>query len=218
MIPLATYCERGGPGIWAEPLNAFSNGAFLVAALLIALRLKSRRDGWRHEWDLWLLVALAATVGIGSFLWHTVRSPWSQWADIVPILLFINAFLASFLVRVAGLGTWTVITGVVLFNIFNIGLQALLPAGLLNGSVLYVPTWIVLALIWMFVRKRRPGAAPMMLTALLAFTASLTFRSVDKLVCGGFPYGTHFAWHLCNGVVLYAVMAALLPPARLQRL
>ena len=26
------YCERFGPGIWAEPINALTNLAFLVAA------------------------------------------------------------------------------------------------------------------------------------------------------------------------------------------
>ena len=33
MAPLDGYCERLGPGLWAEPLNFLSNAAFLVAAI-----------------------------------------------------------------------------------------------------------------------------------------------------------------------------------------
>ena len=32
--PLDLYCERLGPEFWAEPLNAISNGGFIVAAWL----------------------------------------------------------------------------------------------------------------------------------------------------------------------------------------
>ena len=32
-----SYCERGGaPGFWAEPLNALSNGAFIITGLIAA--------------------------------------------------------------------------------------------------------------------------------------------------------------------------------------
>ena len=34
LAPICAYCERGDPGFWAEPVNALSNGAFLVAAAL----------------------------------------------------------------------------------------------------------------------------------------------------------------------------------------
>ena len=33
--PLNLYCERLGPGLWAEPLNAVSNAAFFIAAALL---------------------------------------------------------------------------------------------------------------------------------------------------------------------------------------
>jgi len=29
------YCERVGPGLWAEPLNAVSNAAFLIGAAAV---------------------------------------------------------------------------------------------------------------------------------------------------------------------------------------
>ncbi|KZB85003.1 hypothetical protein [Amycolatopsis regifaucium] len=38
--------------------------------------------------------------------------------------------------------------------------------------------------------------------AAAVFGVSLAFRSADHAVCGNFPAGTHFVWHLLNGLVL----------------
>ena len=49
--PIDIYCERVGPDFWAEPLNAISNAAFLVAAY-------PAYGEWRRKTpdDRWLLV------------------------------------------------------------------------------------------------------------------------------------------------------------------
>jgi hypothetical protein len=53
-----------------------------------------------------------------------------------------------------------------------------------------------------------------LLTAAGIFAASLSFRSVDNAVCSVFPVGTHFLWHLLNGLVLLVlVRAAIAYPA-----
>ena len=210
VVPLAQYCERSGDGFWAEPVNALTNVAFLVAALLIARRLHGQPGGPGRWWDLWLLALLAAAVGVGSFLWHTLRAPWSQWADIVPILLFINVFLASFMVRVGGAGAVLAVVGLLLFNLINVGLQMLLPRDLLNGSVFYLPTWIALAGMVAYTFRRHRPSARLLLAAVVTFTVSLTLRTLDQSLCAVTDLGTHFGWHLLNGAVLYAVAIALL--------
>ena len=63
------YCERTDASFWSEPLNALTNLAFLVAAILIARW--ARRERGRLSWDAAVLAALAALVGVGSFLFHT---------------------------------------------------------------------------------------------------------------------------------------------------
>ena len=63
------YCERVGPGLLAEPLNAVSNASFLFAAWaawVLAERTGTLSAGVR------VLIALAASVGMGSILWHTL--------------------------------------------------------------------------------------------------------------------------------------------------
>src|SRR5688500_8385384 len=80
------YCERVGPGLLAEPLNAITNVSFLLAAWA-AWVLASRVGAL--SWGVRVLVALAASVGVGSILWHTFATPWALILDTVPILLFI---------------------------------------------------------------------------------------------------------------------------------
>lgn len=217
MIPMAVYCERAGDGFWAEPLNAVSNVAFLIAAAWIARLAMRQAGGSSRSWDLWLLALLAASVGVGSFLWHTLRTPWSQWTDIIPIMLFINVFLGSFLGRVAGAGPATVAAGLVLYNLLNVGLQALLPRDFLNGSVFYLPTWLALLAIWWYVRRRGLHGAGALLTAVIAFSGSLVMRTIDRPLCAQFAYGTHFGWHLLNGLVLVAAVSALAPSPGVRR-
>ncbi|MGT2481909.1 hypothetical protein ACU4GR_30605 [Methylobacterium oryzae CBMB20] len=52
--PVSAYCERGGPHFWAEPANALSNAAFLLAAAAAARRAslsdppdRTCASGWR---------------------------------------------------------------------------------------------------------------------------------------------------------------------------
>ena len=40
LAPVDAYCERTGPEYWSEPVNALTNLAFLLAALVMARRLR----------------------------------------------------------------------------------------------------------------------------------------------------------------------------------
>ena len=70
---LFEYCERGfDPGFWAEPLNAITNAAFIIAAAMATmmwLRIPAAERRWV---DAWLLLVLYA-IGIGSFLLHLTQ-------------------------------------------------------------------------------------------------------------------------------------------------
>ncbi len=84
------YCERVGPGLLAEPLNAVSNVSFLLAALaawVLATRTGALSAGVR------VLIAIGASVGIGSILWHTYPTSLTLILDIVPILIFVMWYI-----------------------------------------------------------------------------------------------------------------------------
>ena len=84
------YCERAGPGLFDEPVNAITNAAFFVAAWA-AWSLAHQLNALSTE--IWVLIGLCASVGVGSMLWHTFASPWAHPLDVVPILLFQLSFI-----------------------------------------------------------------------------------------------------------------------------
>ena len=110
-----SYCERGGdPGFWAEPLNAISNGAFILAGLAAAWQLarSPRKDRALFEW---LLIAVILAIGVGSFLFHTYATVWAIPFDTIPISLFMLAYLGYALRRFAGLPWILIIASLIAF-------------------------------------------------------------------------------------------------------
>jgi hypothetical protein len=204
---LDLYCERTDASFWSEPANALTNAAFLVAAVLVwrgAAGARGRR----------LLAALIALIGIGSFLFHTFATVWAAWLDQGPIALYIYAFLWLFLARVAGLPWWGALGGLGLFAVASRVLTAQFPPGSFNGSYAYFPALAALALLAAYAWRRGHGGAGRLAAAAGLFAVSILFRSVDELVCGSWPLGTHFAWHCINAAVLYLTATALRQPAR----
>jgi hypothetical protein len=212
-----TYCERIDLTFWAEPVNAVTNLSFVVAALAIAHALSRSGHAVGKVWDLWLLTGLIAAIGVGSFLWHTLARPWAAVTDVVPILLFINVYLLSFLVRIVKPRPRAVAGWFITFQLVNVGLLQAVPADAFNGSVFYLPTWAALWLMAVYCWRNDSGGGQAMLAAGLAFTLSLTLRTIDIDLCRAWPLGTHFAWHLLNGLVLYLVTMALITAHRHQR-
>jgi hypothetical protein len=94
------YCERLDGSFWAEPANALTNLAFLVAAVLAAVQV--RRGLGRAPLDLAVLSGLLAVISVGSFLFHTLATGWAGLADTVPIGLFMLAYVVVFAHRFAG--------------------------------------------------------------------------------------------------------------------
>ena len=192
------YCERVGPAFWAEPANALTNLAFFVSAWAI-WRL-GRRAG-ALEPGTWALIVIVAAIGAGSFAFHTLATRWAAVADVAPILVYQLVWLWLYARRLIG---WDGLTSAMM--VFGYLALSMLAAGLpplLNGSVMYLPALvIVLAIGAWHARADRPGRYDL-LAAGGVLAVSLTFRTVDEAICPAFPLGTHFLWHLLNGLVLY---------------
>jgi hypothetical protein len=196
------YCERLDGAFWAEPVNAVTNLAFIVAGLALVLLLR-RRPRASVPWEAWLLTALVLAIGVGSFLWHTLATLWSAAADVLPIALYINVFLVSYLVRAARVRWWVGVLWFAAFHGLGVALAWATPPGFLNGSVGYLPAWLGLAVMALYSRTRGHAGAGLLAAAVAVVTLSLILRSVDNALCARVPVGTHFLWHLLNGVVLY---------------
>ena len=201
------YCERVAPGLLGEPLNTLTNLFFLLAAFVLARRL--RKDVRRGGWDDWLLTFLVALVGIGSLVFHALATVPTSALDKLFIAAFIWTFFHRFLTRVAGLAAQVAMVGVLLFIAASWGLGRIVPHDALNGSVLYLPA--VLGLVgvtgWSVAKRRRGARLFMAATAL--FVIALVFRSIDLAVCDVLPLGTHFVWHSLNALVMFLCCTAL---------
>jgi hypothetical protein len=207
--PIDLYCERLDPSFWAEPVNALSNVAFLLAAGAAFRQWQRRGHGDRV---LLALIALVALVGIGSFTFHTLATRGALLLDVGPIGLFIYSYFLFALRRLLIL-PW--VPAIVLFAAFvalSAGLAVYVPREFLNGSAGYLPALAALLAVGWFARERSAGRA--LLVAAAVFVASLFFRIVDLEVCGALPVGTHFLWHILNAVVLYAVLSGALTACR----
>ena len=205
-LAVTDYCERSGADFWGEPVNALSNLSFIVAAVIISQQLRRDRVA---GWDRWLLVVLMCAIGIGSFLWHTLVTAWAEWADVLPILLFINIFLLSFLYRVVQLRLRGMLMLFVLFHSLNLILYGYAPADVLNGSIFYLPTLLGFYLAWFYIRRQHHSAAGLMLTASVIFSLAFAARTLDQLFCASFPLGTHFIWHVLICCTMYYGIQAL---------
>lgn len=193
------YCERVDPGYWAEPVNAITNAAFLIAALVCWRALGDRRDPGAR-----LLIAILAAIGVGSYLFHTHAQVWSLMADVIPIQIFILVYLYLATARFFGAPWWGALAAVVAFVPYDIALARAIGAvfGPLNGSVGYVPVPILILGYAALLRRRAPETARGLATGASLLFASLFFRTIDEGVCRALPLGTHFLWHVLNGIML----------------
>jgi hypothetical protein len=203
--PLRYYCERGDSGLWAEPFNALTNLAFLVAA--VAALLAWRRSA-RGDLPTLLLVLFTFAIALGSFLFHMVAVRWAWLADATPIALFIAVYLLLSLTRFLKLGLVASILGFVLFEAVTVLLLGLFPPDFLNRSVGYLPALLTLAAIGGLLWHRDQATARALLLAAALFALSLAFRIADLAVCGSVPFGTHFLWHVLNACALYVLVRA----------
>lgn len=163
-----------------------------------------RRAGGRDV-PVLALIAVMVLIGLGSFAFHTLATRGAVYLDVIPIVVFIYGYLALALRRFLALGWLPTIAILVGYIALSRLLAHLTPPGALNGSIDYLPALaallIMLGVVPVTVRRTVALAAAV-------FVISLAFRTVDRAVCGTFPLGTHFIWHLLNAVVLFVLLRA----------
>ena len=199
---LGLYRERGfSPEFWAEPLNALTNASFLIAAFF-AWDFASRRRVATRTTNA--LLSLAGVIGFGSFLFHTIPNRLTLVLDVVPIALFQVGFLwlaSHKMLSLSRLASAAIVAGV-----FGLSF-ALFPLHQpLNGSLFYMPSLVAMLTIAILWARRNNTESYLLVGAACCFALAVTARSVDWIVA--WRYGTHFIWHILNGVVVYLLLRA----------
>lgn len=192
------YCERVDPGYWAEPLNAVSNAAFLIAAFVMWRRLRGARLPLADA-----LVVVLAAIGVGSYLFHTHAQVWSALADTGAIAVFAVLFVFAANRDLLGLRGWRACAATALFFPYaalTVPVFDRLPFFTISSG--YWPLPLLMLLYGAALRRRSPATARGLWIAAGLVGVSLSFRSIDMPLCAAMPAGTHFVWHLLNGILL----------------
>jgi hypothetical protein len=199
------YCERTDSAIWAEPLNALTNLAFLLVALLLA---RDARTQNQLGLGVGLLIIWLVAFGLGSFLFHTFANTITRWLDVLPIALFIVTYLCLYAYSVANQNV--AVTAALAGTFMVAAYFSRQFPHFLNGSLIYAPTVVLLVAVSGFHWLNGKRDLVLLMAAIGVFTLALVFRTIDTIVCPWWPVGTHFLWHLCTALTLLLATKALI--------
>ncbi|MCY4179066.1 MAG: ceramidase domain-containing protein [Litoreibacter sp.] len=212
------YCERVDPSFWAEPLNAVSNAAFILAALWGAYS-AAKRQIWFPS--VWLCILLAFLIGTGSFLFHTHATVWASLTDVLPIWAFVATYAVVTIALIGKATPRSIAIGIVVLVIAGTLLYLFAKAGApepevphapsrFNGSEQYLPAVIAMIIFTSIALWKKHPIRYWFLSATVVFMVSLTFRTFDMAVCEAMPRGIHFIWHILNGLMIGLLLQALI--------
>lgn len=199
------YCERVGFSLLAEPINALSNLAFLVAAWA-AWRLAERRSALTTP--VKILIALAGSTAIGSMLWHTFATSWALYLDVIPIGGFMIGFLWIYVREVMGksAGFAALCEGA-----FFLSAVAVQPIGDdIHGAPSYLPGLLVVLVLGLYHLFENKPERFTLLAGAGTYFAALFFRTIDNELCHYMTIGTHWIWHSLIALVTYLAMRSLI--------
>jgi hypothetical protein len=143
-------------------------------------------------------------IGVGSYLFHTHANGLTASMDVGPILIFILLYIFAATRDLLAHGwRWAAGAVVAFFPYAALMVPAfdrVMP--FLGSSAGYAPIPVLIlgyaAALW----RRAPDTARGMVVGAVILMVSLTFRTLDEPLCDQLPLGTHFLWHLLNGLML----------------
>ena len=190
------YCERLDVGIWAEPINAVTNFAFILAAIIMWIRCKNLVEGR-------VLAFLLFSIGCGSFLFHTFAQTWAAILDVTPILIFILTYIYAANRRFLVWSKRMSITGVILFLPYQFLVVSILSSiQFFGSSAQYVPVAILIFFYSALLHKSKTNLSRELFVGATILSLSIFARTIDEPLCLIVSVGTHFIWHILNAIML----------------
>ncbi|MBT8425954.1 MAG: ceramidase [Silicimonas sp.] len=188
------YCERTDASYWSEPVNAVTNAAFLIAAIIM----------WRRTFGAGrILAAILFVIGIGSWLFHTHATAWAATADTVPILVFVLVYIFLANRDFWGWPLWVAGLGALAYMPYSAALMPVFGSlPFFEKSSFYWPLPVLIFVYALLLSSRAPVLARNLAIGAAILCVSLTARSLDDTLCTAFPVGSHWLWHILNAVML----------------
>lgn len=121
-MPAACFCEALGTGFIRQPIDTWSNLAFVLVGLLILadiLRPSPTRSNLLAQPRVYGLVYAFAVIliGLGSWFYHASLTFVGQWFDVMGMYLLSTFMVLYNVARLRPLGNRTFAVGYVLFNL-----------------------------------------------------------------------------------------------------
>lgn len=195
--PLNIYCERQTFGFWSEPVNALTNLIFVALGLILSVKTKD-------DWFCFFLSLEVIVIGLASFIFHTFANLIAALADILSILLFGMTYIFVVNLRLMNVNyLLSLIIAICLIPFsFCISFITIIIFGELNGSSWYI-SFVILFLVYSYLlRNRCPDISIALFYFAPLLAVSIILRSIDHNFCNNIPLGTHFLWHIINGILL----------------
>jgi len=202
------YCENfQNLPFTSQPVNTATNIAFFIAGILLTnlywkTKLKSK---WINA-----LIILVFFIGIGSTIWHYSGTKIGKLLDVGPISLFMFLSIYYFLNKILKMSVPKIVFSLIIFGALSLLSLLIFKEEPFKSSAGYLPALMVLALLTYLAFKKVNIIFKELFYALITFLFAIIFRSIDFAVCNNFPIGTHFLWHILNGIFVYLLVKALI--------
>jgi hypothetical protein len=193
-----------------EPWNALSSLLIVAPAIYFLIRL---RGNFKGNWILAVCIPLLVAGGLGSTLFHGLRSSsFFLQLDVWPTMLLFLVITAYFWAK--ALRNWWLAIGVMLAAFGLTLLLFRLPLKIDNQTKVNIAyalrgTVFLLPLVVMLLQTKFKHAA-LVFGSLVAFCAALAFRTFDKEAVQWLPMGSHFLWHSFTGIGGFLIAEYLL--------
>src|SRR5690606_17133491 len=108
---------------------------------------QTKKHSELRVWWFYLLIGLVYSIGIGSALFHSIATYWAQAADVIPIAIFLLAYIGLYGRYLARFTPAQVVGLYILFAALTGVLALSVSREAANGSNMYFGTF---AMLWLF--------------------------------------------------------------------
>ena len=197
------YCERIDSSFWSEPLNAITNIAFLIVALILLFNYKNNTLARNCAY-------LITCISIGSFLFHTIPNQITGMLDTLSIALLVMYYIYNINPYIFRIHRYFSILIVIAFPMICMVFGSALKDSYIGYSSFYIPILLYLALIAIILWLKDNPVKKGMIISTLVFALSICMRVLDFKTCQIVPLGTHFIWHILNAITIYFAIKSLI--------
>ena len=192
------YCERNSIETFAEPLNAISNVAFVLCGIIFFLRKGMIKNPLPYS---------VIFIGLSSFLFHYIPISFFSTLDVFSILLFVVLYNTLLTRKILNYSYFKSALSSFILILLSFLLGILFSKTIISTSSFYLG--LLSYMIYIAFLLKKVSNIKYFLIAIILFSISLIFRSVDIYLCDFISFGTHFVWHILNSLVIYFLILFL---------